>query len=166
VPRRRGLRPHLVATVVRLRENVALGLQLNARSLGGPKMERAYQDDHFSVADVEGHRLEKLLAIANNGHWILLLKPDGLPWQRFYTDAGLGFWAARSETEIDDELREPDLVDLGTRFGVVDAEILAARCTSEPRIEVSLSVGSIFLEPKNAREFDGKSRVRFLPKRT
>ena len=129
-------------------------------------MERAYQDDHFTVGDVEGHRLEKLLAAENDGRWILFLKPKDLPWQRFYTDAGLGFWREWSETEIADELDEPDLVDLGPHFGVVGAEILAAHCTSEPRIEVALSVGSIVLEPENARELDGKSQVRFLTKRT
>ena len=120
---------------------------------------------HFTVDDIEGRRLERLLAVENDGHWILFLKPEDLPWQRFHTDAGLGFWREWSETEIADELDQPDLVDLGTRFGVVGAEILAAHCTSEPRIEVSLEVGSVVLEPENAGELDGKSRVRFLTKR-
>ena len=127
-------------------------------------MARAYQDDHFTVDDVEGHCLERLLAVENDGHWILFLKPEDLPWQRFHTDAGLGFWREWSETEIADEL-DAALVDLGTRFGVVGAEILAAHCTSEPRIEVSLAVGSVVLEPENSRELDGKSQVRFLTKR-
>src|SRR5579862_58375 len=34
MPRRRGLRPHLLAAMLRLRRNLALGPQLNATTLG------------------------------------------------------------------------------------------------------------------------------------
>jgi hypothetical protein len=155
-----SLPPAFLQALVRARSVDLASVSPSKYKLGGRQMTAPvlsarggrFQDDNFIVDDV------------NNGAWILFLKPEQLPWQRFFIDAGLGFWGEWSETDITDELDELDVVDLGARFEVIGASILGAHCTPAPRIELSLSAGSLVLEPQNPNELDGKSQVRFLAK--
>jgi hypothetical protein len=122
-----------------------------------------FQNDAFTVDDLPGRRLDRLVALENDDCWIVLLKPAGLPWQRFFLDAGLGFWGEWNDADVADDLDGSDLVDLGSRFSVVGSTILGASCSPEPCIKLALSAGSLILEQVDPKDLGSTSSVRFLP---
>jgi hypothetical protein len=65
-----------------------------------------FQHDEFVFSDLEGTTLERLLLYVDpeGVPWIAFIKATGVHWQRFFLDAGHGFWGEFDDDEIEEEL--------------------------------------------------------------
>ncbi|HYH09558.1 MAG TPA: hypothetical protein VEK11_21095 [Thermoanaerobaculia bacterium] len=102
---------------------------------------RFFQDDAWRTGHLDGCSVEKLVG----DDALVFLKPRDRAWQRFYLDAGLGFWQETEEPE--DQPR----VDFGARFGVVGQRIGRIRCEPGPRIRVEIGEGELVLDGDGVR---------------
>ena len=133
---------------------------------------RLFQDIHFEVTHLQGCVVDELIGITAFGDdlqpALILLKPAGRPWQKFFLDACIGFWEQWSDS--DDVARRADdaydYVDYAERFGARGATIQEIRC--EPvapdmssRIVVRLSSGTLVLTPEDPNAIDSRSRLSF-----
>ena len=126
-----------------------------------------FQDQEFVFGELEGSTLERLLGHVDGetgAPLIVFLKTTGHMWQRFFLDAGLGFWGEYSEHDVAGELEEDAAIDYGHRFGVVGQCVGQARCEPGPRIRVAISSGDFVLETTGDSILDAPSSVRFESK--
>lgn len=93
---------------------------------------RIYQDINFDVAGFEGCYVEALLGLVD------ALNPDTLPilvnlkatkhsWQRFFIDAGIGFWEDWGHL-IDDTDEESRFVDYAALYQLKGQSISSIQC--------------------------------------
>lgn len=119
-------------------------------------MTRLYQDLEFTVDELRGVALERVVAFRRfdvpSGIELLLIKARGPLWHRCFCDAGVFFWERwRWEEASDGWLDDPEyqLVDLGTRFGLLGAVVrcAAAVCADpeRPRLEIETDRGILGL---------------------
>ena len=81
---------------------------------------RIYQDTAFSVPELAGYRIERLLGLV--GHdapddvpIVVDLLPEGATWQRFFLDVGIAIWEDWGELIDEEEAGEVRFVDYGSR---------------------------------------------------
>jgi hypothetical protein len=89
-----------------------------------PARGRLFQDEAWVFRDLVGCTVERFVASLNDAGaapLIFFLKPSGGFWQRFFFDAGLGFWSEAGDEEVAAELEGEPAVDYGERFGIVRA---------------------------------------------
>lgn len=129
-----------------------------------------FQDSSFVVAHLEGREVEALLGVVEGQDdlkpILMLLKPEGRPWQKLFLDAGLGFWQQwpdldLSEYDDDGTYRRVDYMDL---FSLHPATIREIEC--EPvgedlasRILIRLTSGELELRPEDPAVLDSPSVV-------
>lgn len=91
-----------------------------------------FQDDAFVVADVVGLSIEELWGASERPETaeVVFLKVSGLPWQRFFLDAGLGFWGEYPDDETFDAHQDIPRIDYGRLFGIVGRRLLRAECVA------------------------------------
>src|ERR1043166_2542348 len=101
-----------------------------------------FQDECWVYNDLEGCTGEGLLVtpeIDGSSPNVVFLKPSGRPWQRFFLDAGLGFWGEYEDAEVLSELEDPPPIDYGQRLGLLGRVLGSVRCEPEPRILVDMT---------------------------
>lgn len=144
---------------------------------------RMFQSADFSVEDVAGRQLEGLRGVLDDdeerdaepcsdvldeGPFCFLFRVAGLPWQRFFFDAGVGFWEEWDEQTLDGELASPSvdyarLHDLSGRIvrGAVcgDRDDTPGLCFS-----IGLDDGREFVVfPTDPTDPDSKLEVKMVP---
>jgi hypothetical protein len=132
-----------------------------------PARGRLFQDEAWSFGDLYGSTLERLLVHvdeATGSPSVVFLRASGHFWQRFFLDAGLGFWGEYEDLEIDTELEESSLVDYGHKLELIGQRLGHVQCDPGPRIRVATSSGDFILETTDESILDAPSRVRFEPK--
>lgn len=129
-----------------------------------------FQDSSFVVAHLQGCGVEALLGLVEGQDdlkpILMLLKPEGRPWQKLFLDAGLGFWQEWPDLDLSDygddsTCRRVDYMDL---FSLQSATIREIVC--EPvgedlasRILLRLSSGELELRPEDPAVLDSPSVV-------
>lgn len=100
-------------------------------------MSRAYQDYSFSVAEVEGRLLSRLIGAVDKGKderypCVVFAEFDGADvWHRFFLEAQIAFWETWKEGSIEnafDELRKDDfrLIDYSEHVGGLPQRLISA----------------------------------------
>lgn len=132
---------------------------------------RVFQDATFEVAELRGRTLERLLGATSRPAGddrpeMMFLRADGGPWQRFFLDAGIGFWEEWSEADAFRDYADLRRVDYGARFRVIGERILRVSCSSEgpgqpARIVLEVSSGEIELRRGDPDDPECSSELRF-----
>ncbi|MEA2602512.1 MAG: hypothetical protein QOF89_3504 [Acidobacteriota bacterium] len=123
-----------------------------------------FQEEEFQLDELEGCTLERLVghsAAKDESPHAIFLKATNRHWQRFYLDAGLGFWDEESDDEALEELAGEPAIDYGLRFGIVGARIGMIQCDPCPRITIALSSGVLTLEAREPMNLESSSRILF-----
>jgi hypothetical protein len=127
--------------------------------------DRIHQDVNFDVVGFDGCRVEEVLGLVNASD------PDNLPiyvnlkvtrhlWQRFFLDAGLGFWEAWGDLR-DDTDEETRFVDYATLYRIKGESICSIQCR-ECAITIVLESGArIVLSPTDG-SFGAKSELQIF----
>lgn len=125
--------------------------------------ERIYQDENFIVNGFSGKKLEQLIGfewVKNPGNPIIVyLKAEGNDLQRFFLDAGIGFWETASTME--DENEEGFIgIDYAQKFNIRDAKISKIYCekkqNSSQMVLVMDNNQQLILRYKNAKIVDSE----------
>ena len=107
-----------------------------------------FQGGDFSVADVAGRVLEKLLGIfydleeeggTSGRPDCFLLKVRGLPWQRFFFDAGIVFWGEYELEELEEDL-ESRSIDYVQTYLLDGRTVESAVCEDREDLPGTLNV--------------------------
>jgi len=135
---------------------------------------RIFQDDHFTLSEFTGSRLTGLVVWQDpdDGQAIIVfIRADRRPWQRFFLDAGIGFWEDWGElepgvVEPGDEIPDLEIIDKLQEFGVADAvirRIFCEPCGSNAQIVIELDDGArVTLQPTDPEIFDSPSELMLL----
>lgn len=126
-----------------------------------------FQDDVWIFREIIGCSLERFVGYLDEpggDPLVFFLKPSAGFWQRFYLDAGLGFWGEYGDEEVAEELEdeEESVVDYGERLGIVGESLGMVRCEPGPRIRVAVAVGEIILETVDRTVPDAPTKVPFF----
>ncbi len=123
-----------------------------------------FQDESWEFRGLFGCPIKRLVGhLDENGKpLVFFLEPDGLFWQRFYLDAGLGFWGEYDAEEIADELEGEPIVDYGERFGIVGELLGVVRCESRPRIRIAVASGEIVFETEDPSDIQAPAKAPYF----
>lgn len=134
---------------------------------------RLFQDARFEVTELRGDIVEWLLGFTSQAEdddlpEVMLLKPRHGHWQRFFLDAGVGFWEERTEGDAFEDCSELRRVDYGARFRVIGDRIRSVHChpvTSgwASRIALELASGVLLLRLVDPANPDSGCEVVFHP---
>ena len=98
---------------------------------------RMFQDVSFEVVELRNRKLEQLVGytceVRDKSSEAMFLKVPGKHWQRFFLDAGLGFWEEWSEGEVFQDYEGLRRIDYGSMFGLAGELIEEAICTAHGR---------------------------------
>lgn len=136
-----------------------------------PPRGRLFQGLAFEVTDLRGRTVESLLGSTSlpdrdDCPEMMFLKVRGRPWQRFFLDAGIGFWEEWSEADAFRDYEDLRTVDYGARFQVLGDRILRVSCRPETpaepaRIVVALGSGEIQLRRVDPADPTSDSELTF-----
>lgn len=106
---------------------------------------RIHQDDNFDVIGYEGEVIEKLVGVLDqdapdNQPTLIYLKTKNRTWQKYFLDAGLGFWEDWGDIEYDDDDK---IIDYGAMFNLTGHLIKSITCRD----------GNIVIEFDNGDKF-------------
>lgn len=132
---------------------------------------RRFQDEAFEVSDLRGRRLEHLFGCTSQPELddrpeMMFLKARGGLWQRFFLDAGIGFWEEWSESDAFRDYAHLRRVDYGARFRVIGDQVLRVSCYCEApgepaRIVLVLTSGEIRLRRVDSGDPESDSELTF-----
>ncbi len=96
------------------------------------KIGRIYQNKDFDVAGFTGEKIEEILGVvdhseADNHPMVINLRTENQPWQRYFLDAGIGFWENWGEL-VDKEDEDNRFVNYGEIFQLKRKVIQFIKC--------------------------------------
>lgn len=126
-----------------------------------------FQDEAWVSRELVGCPLERFLGLLDEPGGeplVFFLEPGGVHWQRFYLDAGLGFWGEVGDREVAEELEGEAVIDWGERFGIAGEAIGVVKCEPGPRLRIEVGSGEIVLETTDPADLDAPCKTpRFRP---
>ena len=129
-----------------------------------------FQERSFTVGDLVGRRIEELwVSPATPAHAeMVFLKLAGLPWQRFYLEAGLGFWDEYSEVATFEDYAGMTRTDVGQRFDIVGKRVERAECLADrphhaSRVVLELEAGRVELRLVAPTDFESDAELVYIP---
>ncbi len=134
---------------------------------------RLFQGARFEVTELAGRAVQRLYGVTSRADTddrpeIVFLKPGSGHWQRFFLDAGIGFWEEWSESDAFADYSALRRVDYGVRFRIIGDRIRRARCypgaaNRSARICLELGAGVLELRALDPGDPDSDSEIVFTP---
>ncbi len=134
-----------------------------------PISGRIYQDTDFVVSDFSNVLLEGLLGmedLEDREPLLVFIKIKDKNWNRFFLDAGTGFWENWQETEVDQSeahIDEVVYVDYKEKYQLDGKEIESVRCHNSQIIITFKGKEQFILREINPGDHNTASEIIAIP---
>ncbi len=95
---------------------------------------RLVNDETFECSKLQGHKIEEFIGYyegdSSNKVDMILLKLKGyVLWQRFFLDAGIGFWEEWDEADAKCDYEDLQTFDIASHYQINGKEVLEIVCS-------------------------------------